>query len=189
MPEDMKQPRIRIILSLTLLLTMLMACGTHTYRHLNLSGDEVFFYFLGMKDYWPDYRPFYERVRSQFAEEERDPHLQMSPAQLANFQSSEFYLGIEPLYFAEYKVARLIWGTVSAIVAPTNTIIGSDQALSDGLGDSVFFMFLTGYVIVCLFVVAVTYHLGNFAKVALIVFMVATFMKESFLRVDVAPFF
>jgi hypothetical protein len=113
----------------------------------------------------------------------------MSSVQFANLQTSRFYLGIEPSYFAEYKLPRLLWGIVSGMVAPTSILKRSDQALSDGLGDSVFFMLGMGYLIVCPLVVIVTYRLSNFAKAVLLVFMVTTFLKESFLRIDAAAFF
>ena len=189
MDQNRTQHATGRILSIALLITMLMASATHFCRHLNLSGDEVFFYFMGMKDNWSDYRPYYENVRSQLSDEDREPHLQMSTVQLANLQTSQFYLGIEPAYFAEYKLPRLLWGIVSGMVAPTRILKRSDQTLADGLGDSVFFMLGMGYLIVCPLVVAVTYRLSNFAKTVLLVFMVMTFLKESFLRIDAAAFF
>ena len=162
-----------------------MACVTHANRFLHLSGDEVFFYFQGMKDNWSDYRSHYEQIRDQIGKEKQEPYFQgLSQAQADNLRAAEFYFGIEPQFFSEYRLPRLLWGTVSAIVAPTKTLALSDEALSEGVADSVFFMLIGGYLIVCLLVAAITYRLTGYVKAALIVFVLLTFLKESFVTLN-----
>jgi hypothetical protein len=180
----------RVVPSVVLLAIMLMACVTHANRYLYLSGDEIFFYFLGMKDNWSDYRPHYEKIRDQIGKEQQEPYFQnLSGAQLDNFRGAEFYLGIEPQFFAEYRLPRLLWGLVGATVAPSSRLALSDEALSEGLADSVFFMFMAGYLIVCVLVAAITYRLTGYAKAALIVFVLLTFFKESFVDLNADLFY
>ena len=180
----------RMILSIVLLAIMLMACVTHASRYLNLSGDELFFYFLGMKDNWSDYRPHYEQIRDEFVRERQEPYFQsLSSVQLDNFGSAEYYLGLEARSFSEYRLPRLVWGAVSGIIAPTNEIVRNDEAFSEGLADSVFFMLMAGYLMVCLVVIAITYRLSAYAKAALITFVLITFFKESFVNIDTSSYY
>jgi hypothetical protein len=173
-----------LLVSLSLLAVLLLSASAHATRHLNLSGDEVYFYFLAMKEKHADYRPFYQDIRDQLAR--IDPGA-LSAVQRENLDAAQFHLGIQPGYFAEFKLTRLVWGSVSRWIARNENLAESDAALARVAGDSVFFMLMAGYALVSVAVVATTLRVGPAARAALILFAVGTFFRESFLQPDLSP--
>jgi dolichol-phosphate mannosyltransferase len=177
----------RLIPSIALLSVMLMACATHAYRHFNLSGDEVFFYFLGSRAAWSDYRTYYEPVRLQIDSKAHEPEL--TETERSNVTDTEFYLGVQPDTFGEYRLPVFLWGIVSTLVAPSKIMIQSDEALSRGIADSIFFMMLACSLAAYIAVAIIMHRLSGLAKAALLIFFVGIFIRESFFGVSADAFY
>lgn len=165
----------KVFFSLVVSLVLLAGYSAHVGKNLNLSGDEVLFAAMGLRQWLPEDALPYARTLQKL---DSIDAAALEESIRSNYAITKKYFTLHRLYYEEYVLPKVVWALTTKVVDSLERKKSTYDS-AHFMGESVFWMLMAGLLAASIGFLLIASRLDFLGKSAVLVALVLLALRDT----------